>query len=106
MKSVADTAAGVAVPARRADRLGSNQHSRSNDLPALDGVPQADVDKVARSEVADSGKAGHQRLSQILGCVERHFRDRLALAIHEALPVVLTVAMGKVSMRVDQAGQQ
>src|SRR5436189_5260588 len=43
MKSIADTAAGVAVPARGADRLGSNQHSRSNDLSALDGVPQPDV---------------------------------------------------------------
>src|SRR5438046_2922283 len=38
-KSIADAAAGIAVPARGADRLGSDQHPRSNDLPTLNGVP-------------------------------------------------------------------
>ena len=94
------------MPAGGANRVDRHQHPRTGNLAGLDGVPQADVDVIARPHVAHRREAGHQRTPHDIDGVQRALRDVLLQCVQFLDAVVALVGIGEVRVRIDEAGQE
>ena len=97
---------GIAMPAGGADRMSGHQHSRTNDLPLADRVPQANVDELVSADVADGGKAGEQRSARAPDAGERPLRNRELEVVDAILLPVYGLLHGQMRMRIEETGQQ
>jgi hypothetical protein len=97
---------GVAMSAGGTDRMNSHEHARSGDVAGGDGVAQADVDVVARAEVAHRGHSGVDGLARV-GRGQQRLLRRMPHQTFEVLAVVvLTRLEAEMSVGVDESRQQ
>ncbi len=86
--------------------MNADQHPRAGDDPFGDRVPQADVEQVARADVADCREAGLDRSPGVNGREDRLLRELPAHPIDEPLVEVGRPLVGQVGVSIDEAGTE